>query len=257
MGEAREARPRKRGDVRLPQRLTAGPHLAGQPHVAREARGPRLALEFRELEVRLVPHFDATEHVATGIEDPKCAPLPIQALADGLEHAAASLGERRGLGERAGDRILCRAASLDLLALADVAHERAEQPRVLDANGCDGQLERDLVAIAVSAGYLDPPVEDRPLAGRQEAPQSVEVRLVVARRDNRGLEGLPDHVTGRPPKHSLRLRAPATDRALSVHGDNGVERRVDDRFPPELGRAELGEGAAPLNRHRDLSGDEL
>src|SRR2546422_5018324 len=45
------------------------------------------------------------------------------------QDAGPGLGERRSLRQYAGHRVLHPPPLLDLLALADVAHERAEQPR--------------------------------------------------------------------------------------------------------------------------------
>ena len=126
-------------------------------------------------------------------------------------------------------------ALLDLPALGDVPHKSTEDPRVGEAKRRDRELDRNLSAVATQPGNLDAPVQDGPLARREEVGEPALVRLAVARRDDRRGQRPPQHLRGGPPEHPLRLGAPATDCPRTVHRDHGVQGGVDDRLQARLG----------------------
>src|SRR5207302_7568681 len=90
--------------------------------------------------------------------------------------AAFAPGERDAdLGAQLRDPgALCQRI-LRLLALADVAHESAEQPRAADPNGRDRKLDGKLLSVAAHTGDLQTLVQERPCTGGEEVRQSALV----------------------------------------------------------------------------------
>ena len=64
----------------------------------------------------------------------------------------------------------------------------------------------------------------------QEVFQAPSVRLPVQRRDDQVGKVSPDCFTGCPSECVLRRSVPPGDGAADVHGDDGVERRIQDQL---------------------------
>ena len=193
------------GDVPVPDRPVCRPHAARESDACRERALPRHPPELAEVHVGGMPHLEAPQHLALPIEIPEDTSLPLEAFGDRPQDGRAGLGQRRGLRQDACDRVLRRPSLLDLLALADVAHEGAEQPRALKAHRRDRELDGDLSPVAAQAGDLDALVQDRPFAARQEVRQSALMRIAMARRNDRRGQLPPHHIRRRPSEHTLCL----------------------------------------------------
>ena len=103
-----------------------------------------------------------------------------------------------------------------------------------DTHRGDGELHRELAAIAPQRGQLDPLVQDWALAGGEEASQAGRMGLAMRlRHDDVGQE-LPQDLPFSPSEHGLGLLVPRRDSTDVIHRDVGVERRVEDRREPHL-----------------------
>ena len=68
-------------------------------------------------------------------------------------------------------------------ALSDVSREGAEEPSLAEHDRCDGQLYRELAAVAVQCGEFKALANRPPITNVREAPQAVPMGLPVARRN--------------------------------------------------------------------------
>ena len=94
---------------------------------------------------------------------------------------------------------------LGALALADVLDEGVEEVRLATGDLPDGQLDGELVAVAMQGHELDAPADDGRLAGVEEPPQPVTVRVAQGDRDDR-VGDLPAHDVGRGPSRRSTRR---------------------------------------------------
>ena len=124
--QPREMRAPQPGDISMPDRAVAGPHTTRETHVPHEGHLPRHPLELAEVHACRAPDLNAPERVALRLHDPEDAGLPAETLGDRAQDSRPCFRERLGFCQNAGHGVLRRAPLLDQLALADVAHERAE-----------------------------------------------------------------------------------------------------------------------------------
>ena len=142
------------------------------------------------------------------------------------------------------------------LRSASSAARRAVISRT-DAYGRDGELHRELAAIAPQRGQLDPLVQDWALAGGEEASQAGRMGLAMRlRHDDVGQE-LPQDLPFSPSEHGLGLLVPRRDSTDVIHRDVGVERRVEDRREPSLRGAQGLLGSSTVDCRFDLCRYEL
>ena len=110
---------------------------------------------------------------------------------------------------------------------------------------------------AMQAAQLEPPIDDRRLAGREKSPHPLEVRFAERRRDDRLGEVAADRLLARPAERLFRLCVPADDAAVGVHADERVVRGVEDQVGAGVALRHLAERFAPPfvgDRHRDQVG---
>ena len=148
----------------------------------------RVQLELAGLDLGEVEHVvdDAEQGVGRRLDRLQVLPLVVgQGRVEGqLGHAedgvhggadlVADVGQELALGPVGRLRRLLGLAQLLLgpLALGDVADEGGEQVLLAQADGGDADFGGELAAVAAQGRDLEDAVEQRPLAGRQEASQA-------------------------------------------------------------------------------------
>jgi hypothetical protein len=129
-------------------------------------------------------------------------------------------------------------------ASGDVADEGAEHQLFAKADGRDGQLHRELVAVAVQRHQLDALVQQAGDARVDVATHAVAMFLAPPLWDDE-LGELATHDFGAAiAEHPLRLRVPAGDHALVVDADHTVQRGLDDELVSFLRNAQRTLGGA-------------
>ncbi len=118
-GGAREVR--VADDVLDPGGLAAAPHAPRQPDGALERRGAAHGVELGHGDGRRMPGVEAADRGARAVHGPDRPVIEAQRLAERLQDARGRLGERRGLGERAG-RLVLDVQAADRIGLAGSAH---------------------------------------------------------------------------------------------------------------------------------------
>jgi hypothetical protein len=152
-------------------------------------------------------------HRAVALEQLGVAEHAVERRAQLVAHAREELAlrARRRLGRFLGVAQL----GFALAALGDVAEERAEEEAVLGADRPrDRDLDRELAAVAMERRELEPLVDHRRIAGREEAREPAHVRLAVGLGDDRVGEHAPDRFLARPAEGRSRLRVPRRDPAV-------------------------------------------
>lgn len=114
------------------------------------------------------------------------------------------------------------------LLLGEVADEGAEDPGVVETNGGYGQLDRQLVSIAVQSGQFDALVDDGPVAAGGKGSQPALVGFAMAQRNDGLGHRSADDLRARPPEGPLRLGIPLDDAAVGVGDDNRIQRMLND-----------------------------
>ena len=109
---------------------------------------------------------------------------------------------------------LSRSAASARVRLGDVADEGAEHQLFAEADGRDGQLHRELAAVAMQRRHLDALVEHARHAGLDVAAQAVAMLLAVALGNDQLGELAAQRLGARPAEHLLGLGVPAGDHAL-------------------------------------------
>ena len=92
----------------------------------------------------------------------------------------------------------------------------------------DGQLDGELGPVGPPGGQLDPPAQDRALARGQVVRQPAAVGLALIRRDDQLGELGADGAVARIAEDPLGGRVELDDPAQVIHGDDGVQRRLQD-----------------------------
>jgi hypothetical protein len=122
----------------------------------------------------------------------------------------------RGVVERGLEDLQLR------LARRDVVHQGREAPAVGAGRAADRQLDREHLARLPLGRNLDTLVDDRALAGAQEAGQALVVGVAVLFGDDEVAEALADRLLGRPAEGLLGEAVPVGDVAGLVDGDDGL-----------------------------------
>ena len=130
--------------------------------------------------------------------------------------------------------LACRSASSARLRLGHVADEGDEQVLLAQADGGDADFGGELAAVAAQGRDLEDAVEQRPLAGRQEASQAPAVSFAELRGDDGFGQDAADRLGPRPAEGDLGLAVPLGDEAVGAHGDEGVVGVVEDEAPALL-----------------------
>ena len=102
------------------------------------------------------------------------------------------------------------------------------------ADGGDADFGGELAAVAAQGRDLEDAVEQRPLAGRQEASQAAAVSFAELRGDDGFGQDAADRLGPRPAEGDLGLAVPLGDEAVGAHGDEGVVGVVEDEAPALL-----------------------
>ena len=110
----------------------------------------------------------------------------------------------------------------------NVTNEGTKHPIVAQSHGHYFQLNRELSAAAPDGHNFDTPPQYRALAGGKETAQAEFVSSAVLFRDDHVRHAPADGFRRTPAEDNLRLLVPTGDQSLRVHGDNRVERGLDD-----------------------------
>ncbi len=111
----------------------------------------------------------------------------------------------------------------------EVAQEGDEQRLVVDVVAGDGQLDRDLAAVAPHRAQLEPAAEDAGLAGGEVPRDRPLVRRAEVRRDDQLRDRPAARVGAVVSERALGGGVEVDDAALGVHRDDAVQRDVEDR----------------------------
>ena len=125
------------------------------------------------------------------------------------------------------------------LSFGHIADEGDEQVLLAQADGGDADFGGELAAVAAQGRDLDDAVEQRALAGRQEASQAPAVSFAELRGDDGFGQDAADRLGPRPAEGDLGLAVPLGDEAVGAHGDEGVVGVVEDEAPALLAGAQL------------------
>ena len=87
----------------------------------------------------------------------------------------------------------------------------------------------ELAAVAVHCLHLEPPAEERVLAGAQEVVEARAVDPPESRRDDGLGELAPDHLVARPAEVALGLLVPIDDPAIGLSRDERFVGGLEDR----------------------------
>ena len=102
----------------------------------------------------------------------------------------------------------------------------------------DGDVDGELAAVGAHGGQLDALAEDRALAGFDEMPEGLAVRLAQAGRDHQLDHALADHRGAAVAEGPLRRPVELQNAPLAVDRDDAVERRIEDRALQRLAFAQ-------------------
>ena len=141
-------------------------------------------------------------------------------------------------------------------ALGDVAHDpvegRAEAARALDAG--DGQLHRELAAVAAHRGGLDAPVQQARARVVADPLGEAAVVLAIVRGDEHVGHLAAQDVLGQVVERALGGGVELDEAILLVHGDHAVQRRGDDRAVARQRRLQGRHLPRALDRQRGVRG---
>ena len=139
-------------------------------------------------------------------------------------------GELRDVvGEGAELRLAMAQGNLRLRVLRDVSQIPREPRRAVAGHPGDGQLDGKLGPVAAHGGRLNSTVQVLRFPGRQVLVQPAPVRLAIPRRDDELGEKLPDGLLAGMAEHARSRRIPGDHPASGVHGNDAVERHLEDR----------------------------
>src|SRR5437867_2772213 len=117
-------------------------------------------------------------------------------------------------------------------------HQRAELDLVAATDRPDGELRKELVAVPVKRGDLDPLADQPPLARGEVMGEASPVCGALRDGDDGLLEPLAEGFLAGPAEGGLRLRVPVDDHAPGVDRDVGLAGAVDDQARLLLARTQ-------------------
>ena len=120
-----------------------------------------------------------------------------------------------------------------------------------DRHLADGQVERKDAAVAAAARHLPADADDPGVAGRHVAAQIAVVLVVVGRR-HQHVDVAADDLGARISEQPFGSGIERLDVPALIDDDDPVDRRIDDRAQPFLGR--LGVGDARLHLPLEIDG---
>jgi hypothetical protein len=136
---------------------------------------------------------------------------------------------RHVVGDQAEPVALLAQCLLGGLALGDVAQEPGEGPHAARGQRRDHELDRKLGAIGANRMRFRAPQGDARLAALEVALDAATMRFAKARRDDALDHRCADRLGARLAEHRLGRRIELDDAPVTINGDDGIERRIDDR----------------------------
>ena len=159
---------------------------------------------------------DGTEHaVRLGLDD----------AAEGGEH----LGQLDSRRDHLQELPLAGQDRLRPPSLAEVTDVAGEHGRRIGADAGDGQLDGKLGPVRAHRGQLDPLADRRPLSRGQVVGQAAPVAVTEGGRHDQLAELAADRLAPRVAEGPLGGRVELQDLPGMVHGDDAIERRLQDR----------------------------
>ena len=169
-----------------------------------------------EMHAVRIEQEDGTEHaVGLGLDD----------AAEGGEHLGQLDPRRNHLQELP----LAGQDRLRPPSLAEVTDVAGEHGRRIGADAGDGQLDGKLGPVRAHRGQLDPLADRRPLSRGQVVGQAAPVAVTEGGRHDQLAELAADRLAPRVAEGPLGGRIELQDLPRMVHGDDAIERRVQDR----------------------------